>query len=426
MYYKRRYDRFHRVLRVGECCRKNGTYVYRWTDLWGKRHQVYARDLDTLRVKEEKIELNRLEGIKEPPSTLTVEVLFESWIKLKRGIKGSTRSGYIYTFDTFVRSSFGKKRVIQVKRSDVRAFYIYLLEERGLAIGTVENVHTVLRQVFQFAVDDDYLRKNPCDQILKEIKLSSNNLKRMRRKALTLRQEVSFLKFLADNDRYQHWYPTFFIMANTGMRVGELAGLRWCDVDLQNLRIDINHALVYYDRRDGSGAHFVISTPKTENGRRTIFITEAVRDAFLMEKEYQELAGIKSLSEVDGYKDFIFVNYKGRVQNQGALNKALYSIIRDHNAATTDSINIGQKELLPHFSCHVLRHTYATRLMEAGVNIKFVQSQMGHSEIQTTLDIYVTPSDEFKRMQIAPFEDYMNSALGDRKTDSPESDNAIS
>jgi integrase len=69
-------------------------------------------------------------------------------------------------------------------------------------------------------------------------------------------------------------------------------------------------------------------------------------------------------------------------------------------------------DTLPHFSCHVLRHTYATRLIESGANLKFVQNQMGHSEIQTTMDIYVSPADEFKQNEVQTFEDYMRLVSG--------------
>lgn len=81
MYYKKRYDRMHRVLHVGEYQRKDGSYGYRWTDMFGKRHCVYAKDLDALRIKEQKLQLDRLEGLKDAPPDLTVENVFETWIK---------------------------------------------------------------------------------------------------------------------------------------------------------------------------------------------------------------------------------------------------------------------------------------------------------------------------------------------------------
>ena len=408
---KRRFDNKHYVLQKGESLRADGRYEYRWTDICGKRHCIYAADLEDLRIKERKIELNKLEGIKDPPDGLTVERLFETWKNLKRGIKASTYSGYLYCFDSLIRPSFGKRKVVQVKRSDVRAFYISLLEERGVSMATVDNVHNVLQQVFQYAVDDDLLRKNPCERVLKELKLANSLSKSKAKDSLSMKQEISFLKYLSENDRYLHWYPTFFIMVNTGMRVGELTGLRWQDVDLENRTIDINHTLSYFNHRDAKGCYFSIGTPKTANGRRKIVMTEAVKEAFLMEKEYQDLAGLESKDEIDGYEDFIFINRFGHVQHQGTLNKALRRIIRDYNLELVSKGKASLESSLPHFSCHVLRHTYATRLIECGANIKFVQYQMGHSEIQTTMDIYVSVTEQFKYKEIKSFDDYMSEAM---------------
>ncbi|MBO4911604.1 MAG: site-specific integrase [Butyrivibrio sp.] len=411
MNYKKRFDKDHRVLQKRESQRRDGTYTYRWTDIFGKRHSIYASTLEDLRIKEQKVELRRLEGIREPPADLTVERLYDTWIKLKRGIRATTHSGYIFVFDSLIRPYLGKKRVTLVKRSDVRAFYISLLESRGLAITTVENVHNVLQQVFQYAVDDDILRKNPCNNVLKEIKASYCDIKRVKKDALTLKQEINFLKYLHDSERYCHWYPAFFIMANTGLRVGEFTGLRWQDVDLENGVIDVNHTLVYFRHNNEGRSRYAIQTPKTENGIRKVLMTAAVIQAFRMEKKYQDLAGIKSIDEIDGYEDFVFINIKGHVQNQGALNKAIKRVVLEYNLLLAESGNNNPEDYLPHFSCHILRHTYATRAIESGVMPIWLQHQLGHSEIQTTLDIYVTPTEELKNKEMKSFEKYMISAL---------------
>ena len=200
-------------------------------------------------------------------------------------------------------------------------------------------------------------------------------------------------------------------MANTGLRVGELTGLRWQDIDLENRIIDVNHTLAYFDHKDKKGIYYSINTPKTANGYRKIVMTEAVKAAFILEKKNQAVAKLESLDEIDGYDDFIFINRFGHVQHQGTLNKALRRIIRDFNVAAADKGKTKPEDMLPHFSCHVLRHTYATRLIECGANVKFVQYQMGHSEIQTTYDIYVSVTENFKQKEIKSFEDYMKLAL---------------
>lgn len=97
--------------------------------------------------------------------------------------------------------------------------------------------------------------------------------------------------------------------------------------------ISVNHTLVYYNHQDELGTYYSINTPKTDAGKREIPIVEGVREAFEMERKYQEENGIVSKSRIDGYEDFIFVNRNGEVQHQGTLNKALKRIIQTHEAA---------------------------------------------------------------------------------------------
>lgn len=134
-----------------------------------------------------------------------------------------------------------------------------------------------------------------------------------------------------------------------------------------------------------------INTPKAKAGEREIPMTEGVKQAFLMEREFQSQAEISSKSRVDGYDDFIFVNRYGDVQNQGNLNKALRRMMRDCNDEILEKYGADSDPvLLPQFSCHILRHTFATRLCESGANLKFIQSILGHADVSTTMNIYTS------------------------------------
>ena len=86
--------------------------------------------------------------------------------------KNNTFENYKYMYNTFVRPNFGKQRITALKKSDVKRFYNYLADERGLQASTIDSVHTVLHQVLDMAVDDDYIRSNPSDGVLKELKQS--------------------------------------------------------------------------------------------------------------------------------------------------------------------------------------------------------------------------------------------------------------
>lgn len=187
-----------------------------------------------------------------------------------------------------------------------------------------------------------------------------------------------------------------------------MTGLRWCDIDLDGGMIDVNHTLVYYNHRETEGkkgCYFTINTPKTEAGNRQVPMLDFVKEAFLMERKFQEENHIHCETIIDGYTDFIFVNRFGKAQHQGTLNKAIRRIIRDCN----DKVLLEDENpevLLPHFSCHSLRHTFTTRMCEAGVNIKVIQDALGHSDISTTLNIYADVTKETKKKEFIGLDEW--------------------
>lgn len=401
----RRLDKNRITLRKGESQRSDGIYSYRWTSRDGKRHDIYAGTLEELRQKEEQIIIDQHDGIRTDKKLTTVNEMFDMWCELKRGIKDNTFQNYKYMYNQFVRPGFGKMRIAAVKKTDVKRFYNTLADGKMLKISTIDTVHNILHQTFDLAVDDNYIRINPTHNMLKELK-KSHNFEVKKRKALTVSEQNLFLDFLKRNAQYSHWYPVFAVMLGTGMRVGELVGLRWCDVDFEENTINVNHTLVYYNRGDGNGCSFAVNTPKTEAGKRTIPMIETVKNAFYLEKEYQKSAEISCRAKVDGYTDFIFINRFGDVQHQGTLNKAIKRIIRDCNDEELLK-NEDNPVLLPPFSCHSLRHTFTTRLCEMGVNIKVIQDVLGHRDFSTTMNIYTDVTKELKQKEFGAISDLL-------------------
>jgi integrase family protein len=402
---ERRKDNKRRVLKEGEYQRSSGTYEFKWRDKRGNRHSISAVTLEELREKELDVLRDVLDGVKVDKNNLTVNDMYNSWIQLKRGLKENTFSNYKYMYKMFVEPDFGKNRITDLKRSDVRGFYNFLAEEKHVQINTIDSIHTVLHQVLEIAVEDDYLRYNPSDNALKELK-KAVNFEVEKRRALTVSEQEIFEAFLRKKGQYHRWYPVFTVMLWTGMRVGEITGLRWCDIDLEEGSINVNHTLVYFDKRAEERCTFAINTTKTKAGERSIPMLPKVKEAFLMEKEYQRECGVKSESVVDGYRDFIFVNRFGNVQHQGTLNKALRRIIRDCNFEILDKNKQNDVIILPKFSNHSLRHTFTTRMCEAGVNIKAMQEILGHADAETTMDIYAEATQELKKSELINFEDF--------------------
>ena len=396
---KTRKDLRGRSLRKGEVQRASDKrYMYTYTDPLGRRKFIYANDLTQLREKEEKLLKDQLDGLDiYVAGKATLNETFDRYISTKYNLRESTRSSYLYTYDHYVRETFGLKRIAEIKYSDVLQFYYHLLNQQGISLGTLDSVHCLLHPTFQLAVRDEIIRKNPTDGVMKEISRESGKNRGVRH-ALTIEQQRCFMEYIANHPIYYHWWPMFTILLGTGCRIGEALGLRWQDLDFEKRVISINHSLVYYPANGSNKCVLRVSLPKTDAGIRTIPMLDIVKDAFEMLYEEQKENGFNE-TEIDGMTGFIFCNRFGAVPNPQTVNHTIKRIANNYNA---DEVVRAKKEhrdpiILPNFSCHHLRHTFCTRLCENETNLKVIQSIMGHKNIETTLDIYAEATEKKKQ-----------------------------
>lgn len=396
-----RQDNKGRNLWKGEYQKPSGIYEYRYTDALGKTHSVYSRrltqtdktspekqDEPCLRELERQIERDRQDGINTAlAEKLTLNAFFEDYINNKPGLKQSTRTNYKYMYKKYVSDSLGLKKISQIKYSDILKFYNYLITDIGFKPRSMEVLHTILHPIFTIAVRDGYIRTNPTDGAMTEIK-NSHNCENGKRHALTEGQQSAFMNYISGSQKYSHWLPLFTVFLGTGCRVGELIGLRWVDCDFENKLININHNLIYR-LQDNGKCEFHITTPKTQAGIRVIPMLNEVKAALLKERKKQEKTGFNE-TVIDGYRGFIFKNRFGTVFSPHLINRAIDRIIKDYNSDETVKAKSENRDplLLPHFTVHNLRHTFCTRFCENETNLKIIQEIMGHSDIKTTMDIY--------------------------------------
>ncbi len=400
---KARKDNKGRALRKGESQRTDNTYVYTYTDPFKKRRFVYAKDLQTLREKQEKLKREQLDGLNSyVGGNATLNFVFDRYMSTKYELRKTTRSNYIYMYNRFVKDSFGKRLITEIKYSDVKYFYLHLLTKEGLQANTVDTIHTILHPTFQLAVRDDIIRKNPSDGVMAEIKKKAGKNKGVRH-ALTIQQQRAFLNYIANEPVFEHWLPLFTVLLGTGCRIGEVIGLRWQDIDYENRIININHSVVYYAVAEASTRKtiFQVSFPKTEAGIRDVPMMDEVYEALQLEYEYQKENGFNSTT-IDGMTGFIFCNRFGNVHNPQTVNRTIKRILENYNAEEVLKAKKEKREpvILPNFSCHHLRHTFCTRLCENESNLKVIQAVMGHANIETTMDIYAEATVEKKKEAI--------------------------
>lgn len=384
------------ALRMGECQRKDGRYSYSYTDVEGKRHSVYAKTLQDLRKKERTIIRDQEDGINPKTADMvTLNQLFDKYIAHKYDLKPTSKANYIYMYNRFVRDGFGKRKIVDIKYSDIKQFYYGLIMDKVLKANTLDNINTLLHPAFQMAVRDGALRMNPTDGVMNEIK-KSHVWDKPQRHSLTVPQQRAFVEFLRTNKKYKGWEPILTVLLGTGMRIGECLGLRWEDLDFDTRMISVNHTFTARPTTEEPGRH--ISTPKTRAGIRTIPMIDEVYEAFLQEYEVQCCVGYKS-ETIDGHTNFVFVTYTGGVVSATSVNRVIREIVADYNAQETQKAQEEGREplLLPQFSAHSLRHTFCTRFCENESNVKVIQSVMGHADISTTMDIYAEATEEKKQ-----------------------------
>ncbi|HKM33569.1 MAG TPA: site-specific integrase [Lachnospiraceae bacterium] len=394
-----RKDNKGRVLRKGESQRSDGRYIYQYTDPTGNRRVTYANDLLELREKEKFLIKDQLDGLESYCSgKTTLNYVFDRYIATKFDLKQNTRTNYKYMYDHCVRDTFGKKVITDIKYSDVKFFYYSLINEGGLKTNTLDTIHTVLHPTLEMAVRDGIIRNNPSNGVMSEIKKNCGKNKGIRH-ALTLEQQRAFLSYVSKSPIYFHWLPLLTVLFGTGCRIGEIIGLRWEDVDYENRFISINHATIYMFMEETHKSEFHISTPKTEARVRHIPMLEAVDKAFKDEYEAQKETGFNT-QVVEGMSGFIFCSREGKLLNPSVINRAIRRIYEAYNAEEIISAKKQRRKpiMIPHFSCHHIRHTFCTRFCENETNLKVIQNIMGHANIETTMDIYAEAT-ELKKQE---------------------------
>lgn len=376
---KRRKDTKGRVLEKGESQRKDGTYMYRWTDLSKKRQTVYAKTLDELRRME--IEISKKEvmsGMSWASGKMTVRQLLEQYVGL-RSVKITTQKKYKYFLNLLE-----KIEILNMPISDIRTSmakrYMMDLSQMGYAYGTVQNVKAFLSPAFQMAVEDDYIMKNPF--LFKLHHLIEDD--RKERTCISYEEEKRYIDFVKSHGWFKHCYEDIVILLNTGMRVSELYGLTFKDVDMKNRRIHVNKQLHWIDGK------YVILDPKSKAGIRTLAMNQDVVNAFV-KKFTEKRPDIEYM--VEGYSGFIFLNHVGKPKTRKNLQVSMINIRKKYK-----ELGLGE---FSNITPHVLRHTFCSRMVEKGMDVKTLQMVMGHSDIGTTLNVYThkTPEDVAKEME---------------------------
>lgn len=403
----KRKDNRGRILRHGESQRADGRYMYRYNDVDGRRKTIYDVDLARLRDKEKEIHNNLYNGV-VGNSNMTLNDMYHRYMENKIELKATTRGNYMYMYEHFVMDTLGKKKIKRITYSVIKDFYNGLVK-KGLKPNTIDNIHTVIHPILTEAVRDNIIMNNPSDGVMGEIK-KIHRFEKPKKRALTISEQERLIEFLKQSDVYNHWLNIITVFLGTGCRVSELIGLRWSDIDFKNNIISINHQCVYQLLGEGK-SEFHISTPKTKASIREIPMLSDVRKAFKNEYRTQMMCGTQNRAIVydekgNEYTGFVFSNKDNSILSRASVNRALKRIVEAYNKQEQSQALKERRKavLLPHFSVHQLRHTFCTRFCENETNVKVIQEIMGHTDIQTTMNIYAEATREKKQQTIDQLE----------------------
>ena len=379
---EKRRDRKGRVLRNGECQRKDGLYKYDYVDLDGKAKCLYSWKLEpgdvlpqgkrkckSLREKEREVQRNIDDGIIPYGGQLTVLSLAKKYILQKKGVRESTRAGYKTVTNILEKEEFGAQRIDRVKLSDAKEWLIKLQEKDGRSYSSIHTIRGVLRPAFQMAVEDDLLRKNPFQFELVSVIVNDS----VTRDAISHDEKRKFLEFVKNDRHFCKYYDGIYILFYTGMRISEFVGLTVKDIDLKEKTINIDHQL-----QRTSQMKYIIEPPKTEAGIRVIPMQKEVCECF--KRIIQNRRKPKVEPMVGGKVGFLYLDKNEMPMVALHWEKYFQHIVEKYNKI--------YKVQMPKVTPHVCRHTYCSHCASSGMNPKHLQYLMGHSDISVTLNTY--------------------------------------
>jgi integrase len=372
-----------------------------------KRLPVYGKTQQECRDKL----IETLQSIKTQtfvePHKITVESWLDTWLKeyKKDNIRPTTYSSYEYIIRVHIKPNLGKAYLKEIKPEQIQKFY----NERkasGLSSRTVRYIHTVLHEALRQAVRNNLIVRN----VSEATTLPKQEKKEMR--VLTVKEQNEFMKVLSSDKKG----IIFKLDLATGLRKGELLALRWADVDLKNGVIMVKQALsrtkVNFDKDSKENkTAIIIQKPKTKKGERSVPLFSSIASDLkahkTAEKDKFKDLGWDDIKIKQHFKDgLVFTNELGGHIEPRNLSRKFYSLVKASG--------------IPKANLHALRHSLATRLLEAGVSPKVVQEILGHSTITLTLDTYSHVMPELKKDAI----DKLSGLFDSKPTEKQQKENS--
>lgn len=389
-------------LGVGLYQRKDGRYEAKAV-VDGVKINLYNTNLAKLKVQFKEAKENASATISKRYSNLTLDDWFEEWFDTYKApyIKDTS----VYPMKSKFKNTFGRligdMRVQQILNVNIQNAVTKLISE-GRASSSIREVLGNLTKCLESAKNNRIIEVNPCFDI--QVPWMKKNTKR---RFLSQVEEERFME-AAENSWYKEMY---YIMFHTGLRVGEVGGLRWRDIDFKNQCINVTNALACNYIKGVKVQK--LTTLKTQNSYRKIPFIGQVEEMLLSQKEKQKKlkedlrSRYRAIGELE---DIVFCTTMGspvtRYIAEKEINKVVDSINYEEsvNSVMENREPVDFEKVYP----HALRHTFCSRCFEKGIAPKVVQQLMGHAHYSTTIDIYTHVTEDMLGSEMDKFKEVMD------------------
>ncbi|MGI6011114.1 MAG: tyrosine-type recombinase/integrase [Ruminococcus sp.] len=396
---EKRKDNRGRNLRTGEYYDdKNQRYIFRKM-IDGERVSITAQNLAELRQQENELlcRIDKGGSIKNRNPRMMLNEYFDFWMETfaKSGRKATTCTNYKSYYNAHVKNGIGKKPIAKITKVDCQKI-INSLADSGKAHSTLTNLKSCLNVIFECALDDEIILKNP----IKNIKLPQTGSKK--RGAIKEQHIRIFMNYVKNNPQYAYTYPAFVVLFNMGMRIGEMAALTWADVDFKKNLISVDKTVNRYRKAD-YGFTMAIASPKSETSDRVIPMNNVVKAALLAMRMRNSasdacLPYVDDAGRIQGHvSGFVFLNSIGNVWSEPSFLSMIKRITKQLNKEAAEQ----GTEQIEDFCPHMARHTYTSLAYSAGADVKAVSEILGHASTSVTLDTYTHLTEEKKKQQEA-------------------------
>lgn len=339
-----------------------------------KRRSIYGKSKKevTTRLREILRQIDTGEYI-EPNNIKVSDWLSEWWrVYCLPSKRQSTCTGYEATINLHLKPFLGNVEIQNLRPEHVQGIINALVNE-GKAPSTVRKAHTLLHAALDQAIINGWLLRNPSDKTILP-KLEQQEIR-----FFSLDEQRRFIQALPDSTAGRALY---FILG-TGIRASELTGLRWKDIqgDYFTIRQTIRRNRTF-DESEAQRTTLQTSVPKTKAGRRIIPLSPKMQELIALQCEKQKTAREKAEKGWNS-NDLVFCSEIGTPYEGRNLTRVLHRTLK--------------RAGIERLGVHALRHTFATRALESGMDVRTLSEILGHAKVALTLQLYAHSSIETKR-----------------------------